>query len=131
MRVLAREVDLTRCPPRVAESARPGQVFVTAGKQYEVYAVAVFEGCPMLQIVDDLRSAAWLPAWLFDVIDASLPVDWICNLFREEPALVMGPLFVATDQTAYSSMVELESGQVDRFWNRVEALRANNSDESA
>jgi hypothetical protein len=124
MRVLARLVDLTRCPAGVAESATPGQVFVTVGRQYDVHAIAVFEGVPMLQIVDDIRYPAWLPAWLFEVVDAALPPDWICCVFREEPALVLGPEFVAKDQQAYASMVELEADQVDRFWKRVEAQRA-------
>jgi hypothetical protein len=109
------------CPPTVARFATPGQVFVTAGKHYDVFALAVFEGQPLLQVVDDLRSPAWLPSWLFDVVDPSLPSDWIGNVFHEEPSFVAGPDFVAKDQTAYGRMVELEANEVDLFWKRVDA----------
>jgi hypothetical protein len=130
MHALAREVDQTRLPPGVANAAKPGQVFVTVGKRYEVCAVAVFAGRPKLQVVDDLGYPAWIPAWLFDVADPALPANWICNVFREEPALVMGPEFIAKDHDAYASMVEREADQVDRFWKRVEALRPNELGES-
>ena len=103
MRVLARQVNLMTCPPNVARFATPGQVLVTAGRHYEVFALAVFEGHPLIQIVDDLR----YPSWLFDVVDPALPSDWICNLFREEPSFVAGPDFVAKDQAAYGRWLSL------------------------
>ena len=121
MRAQARQVDLTGCPPGVARFATPGQVFVTIGQQYEVFALAVYEGCPLFQIVDDLRYPAWLPSWLFDVVDPALPLDWIGGVFRDEPSFVAGPDFVAKDQSAYGRMVELEAYEVDLFWKRVEA----------
>jgi hypothetical protein len=128
MEVIARQVDLAQAPASIARLVTPGQVFVTAGKRYEVFAVALFEGRLTLQIVDDLRYPAWLPIWLFEVADPALPPDWICNLFHDEPALLLGPHFVAKDQAAHASMVELEADQVDRFWKRVESLRAETDD---
>jgi hypothetical protein len=127
MYVLARLSRLTSRPPMVARFATPGQVFITEGERYQVFAVAVFEGHGMLQVVDDLRYPAWLPAWLFDVDDPSLPRDWICNAFREEPVLLLGPDFVAKDHEAYASMVELETGQVERFWKRFRSLEATDA----
>lgn len=124
MKVRARAVDLTRVPANIAQVAKPGQTFITTEACYEVFAVASFDGLCMLQIVDDLSYPAWLPAWLFEVIDPTPPHDWICNLFQDEPALLLGPEFIAKDQAAYTSMVELEADQVDRFWGRLESLRA-------
>lgn len=121
MRALARQVDLMTCPPAVARFATPGQVFLTVGRHYDVFALAVFEGQPLFQVVDDLRYPAWLPSWLFDVVDPALPSDWIGNVFREEPSFVAGPDFVAKDQAAYGRMVELEAHEVDLFWKRVDA----------
>lgn len=131
MRVLARRVDLTKCPADIVPLVTPGQVFLTVGKDYEVFAIALFEGRLTFQVVDDLRYPAWLPAWLFEMADPALPPDWICNVFHDEPALLLGPDFVAKDQDAHASMVELEADQVDRFWKRVEALRADDLGESA
>lgn len=122
MRVLARDVNLRYSPPAVAESATPGQVFIKVGQLYDVHAVAVFDGCPMLQIVDDIRYPAWYPAWLFDVVEPSIPDDWVCKVFREEPSLVLGPEFIAKSIDSYADMVELVPDQVDRFWKRVFSL---------
>jgi len=90
-----------------------------AGAEYDVFALAVFEGRLSLQILDDLGYVSWEPAWLFDVIDSSIPADWICNFFREEPSMIAGPPFVARDTKSYASMVQLESDAVNQFWARV------------
>ncbi len=119
MIVVARTVDVTSCPENLAKFARPGQVFVSPGRRYEVRAISMFEGVLFVQIVDDIEYPAWLPAWLFDVVDPTLPGDWICNAFRTEPTFLMGPEFIARDQQAHASMVELETDQVTRFWKRV------------
>jgi hypothetical protein len=119
MQAVARQVDEESLPDSVAKFATPGQVFITAGRRYEVHAIAVFDGRASFQVVDDLRYPAWYPAWLFDVTDSALPPDWICNVFREEPALVIGPEFVARDLAAYQGMVELFADKVDLFWKRV------------
>ncbi len=121
MEVRPRQVDLAKAPVDITPRVTPGQVFVTAGKTYEVLALAAFEGRMTFQIVDDLKYPAWLPAWLFEVVDPGLPADWICNVFHDEPALLLGPEFVAKDQAAHASMVELEADQVERFWKRVES----------
>lgn len=119
MRVVARDVDPSEYPAALARRSPPDQVFLKAGAEYEVFALAVFEGRLTLQIVDDLGYVSWEPAWLFYVIDSSIPADWICNFFREEPSLILGPPFVARDVDSYASMVELESAVVNQFWARV------------
>lgn len=117
MRVRARQVDLTQAPPSLRLYL--GQVLVSPDREYEVHAVAVFEGLAMMQVVADLGHPVWEPAWLFDVVDSSLPSDWICSTFRNNPSLVLGPDFVAGSLEAYVSMVELHPEQVDRFWERI------------
>lgn len=119
MRGVARHVDSEQLPEALRRLAPAGQTFVTAGREYSVFAVAVFEGHALLQVIDDLEYPAWLPAWLFDVKDTELPSDWICNVSREEPALVLGPEFVAKDRSAYNRMVELDSESVEMFWKRA------------
>lgn len=120
MLAVARQVDLETLPGAIARFAPPGQVFLTAGHQYRVFAVAVFKGQAFLQVVDDLKHPAWLPALLFDLEETTLPPDWICSVFREEPTLLLGPDFVAKDLAAYKRMVELEPDAVELFWKRVE-----------
>src|ERR1044071_8690895 len=77
MEVVARAVDLAKVPPELTNTLVPGQVFITAGKRYEVFALAVFSGRVMLQVLDDLRYPAWFPVWLFDVTEQTMPSDWM------------------------------------------------------
>jgi hypothetical protein len=128
MRVRARQVDPTTAPAAL----RPylGQILVTAGKEYEVHAAVVFEGLVAMQVVDDLGYPNWEPAWLFDVVDSAIPGDWICSAFHDDPALVLGPDFIARSLDEYVAMVELDPQQVERFWNRV-AGRPLKRDEEA
>ena len=120
MRVVARKVNWSECPAELAPYTKESQTFLTVGQEYEVHAIAVFEGFPALQVIDDLRHPSWEASWLFDVVESSVPEDWICNVFHGKPGMVLGPEFVARDVISYGAMVELEADQVDRFWRRVE-----------
>ena len=124
MRVTARPFDLGELPRALVPFVKPGQVSVTAGREYDVHAMTVFQGYVKLQIVDDLGYPTWRPAWLFDVVDPSIPNDWIASAFRTEPSLVVGPPFLARDLDAYARMVQLESTEVHLFWKRLESLAA-------
>lgn len=123
MRVLARQVNWSECPSEIAPFTKQTQTFLSVGREYEVHAVAILKGFPFLQVVDDLGYPSWRASWLFDVVDTTVARDWICNVFHEDPVLVLGPEFVAKDEASYGAMVELEADQVDRFWKRVEACR--------
>jgi hypothetical protein len=129
MRVLARNVNWGECPHEIAAYTKRSQTFLTVGREYEVHGVAIFKGFPALQVVDDLRQPSWEASWLFDVVDSAVPEDWICNVFQDEPLLVMGPEFIARDRLSYGAMVELEADQVDRFWKRIDARRRPVTDE--
>lgn len=124
MRVIARQVDWSECPTEIAPYTTRAQTFLTVGNEYEVHAVAIFKGSPRLQVVDDLGYPSWRASWLFDMVDTSLPRDWICNVLDDEPRLLLGPEFVARNEASYEAMVELEPDQVARFWERLDALRA-------
>ncbi len=117
MRVLARRVHASDAPADV----RPylGQSFVTADREYEVHAVALFERVVLVLVVDDKGHPSWRPTWLFDMRDASVPSDWICNLFHEDPLTVMGPEFIARDQASYVAMVEQDPEPLRLFRERV------------
>jgi hypothetical protein len=96
---------------------------VTVGVEYDVHAAAVFEGLVLMLLVDDLGYPGWKPAWLFDVVDSAIPNDWIFCSFHDDPALVLGPDFIARSVESYTAMVELEPGQVERFWSRITPTR--------
>jgi hypothetical protein len=98
-------------------------VFVTVGKEYEVQAMCTggTRGIALVQIADDLGYPAWLPTWLFDVEDRSLPEDWTCNFFRDADYVVLGPDFITRDEASYNDMVEHVPELVERFWARIHA----------
>lgn len=75
------------------------------------------------QIVDDFNYPSWEPAWLFQVVEHEVQTDWKCNVFSSGN-LVIGPEFIARDEQAYTDMVELAAEQVDRFWSRIDSLKA-------
>lgn len=122
MRVSPTRNSFDGCPPELAALgfSAASQVEVSLGKEYDVHAMSLFRGVLFLQLVDDTDGIAWLPAWLFDVRDSSLPEDFICNLFGGEVGMVIGPEFVAADESSYSRMVELDPALVERFWGRLE-----------
>jgi hypothetical protein len=121
MRVIGRRVDLHLLPPEEAVHATPGQVFVSNGREYVVHCVSVYNNITFVQIVDDVQTPIFLPRVLFDVVDPSVPGDWICNVFAEGPVqMVLGPPHTAASLQAYVSMVDQDASQVERFWRRIE-----------
>jgi len=131
MRVRAKADEGVGIPAKIEPYTR--QRFITADKEYDVHAIQVYEdGVPFFQFVDDLGYPAWLPHLLFDVIDTSIPDDWHCNALRGDRGILLaiGPYFVVKHETAICDMIELEAGQVDRFWKRLDALKATAKDKT-
>lgn len=130
MRVRARPAERIQVPAKVEPFTR--QRFITAGNEYDIHAIHVTEnGVLFFQFVDDLGYPAWQPHLLFDVIDTSLPTDWNCNAFPENEVgtvVAVGPDFVVRSETALADMIQLDADQVDRFWTRVDALKATAGD---
>lgn len=121
MRIIARNVKTSECPPALEPFLR--QVFVTPMREYEVHSVATVDGISFVSIIDDTGSESRKPIWLFDILDKSMPEDWICNLFPEQGAVVIGPSFVAKDAESYSRLVERDPDITTQFWDRVRARR--------
>lgn len=122
MRILAKRNNFKDCPSEMAAKGffPESQTDITIGKEYEVHALSLFNGLLSFQIIDDYDYPSWLPSWLFDVIDSSLPDDWICNVFvGDSPHFVLGPIFVATDELSYANMVEMDPQSVECFWSRI------------
>ncbi len=118
MRVEFRNPDMAGCPAHIEPYARDPDL--TPGRDYEVHAISVYEGVVCFLVINDLDIPGWLPAWLFEITETSLPKDWVCNGFPDWPELVIGPGFIAASQDAYARMVELDAAQVDRLWQRVD-----------
>lgn len=95
---------------------------ITKGKEYEVHAITVFQRRTSFQIVDDLDFESWLPVFLFEVVEGTIPADWICNLVHNDQLLI-GPRFIAESYEAYGSMVEHVPEQVWKFEKRLRKMK--------
>lgn len=90
--------------------------------EYDVHAVSVYDGVVFVLIVEDSNTPLFLTSAMFEVVDDTVPDDWICRLFSEERLqMVMGPAFIASSLQAYSSMIDSEVAPVNAFWDRLEA----------
>ena len=59
-------------------------------------------------VVDGSGAPAFLPEWLFGVVDAKVSGDWICNVsLGDELDLVLGPPFIARDLSAYNGLIDM------------------------
>jgi hypothetical protein len=126
MRLLAIRQTFEECPPEIsAIGVFPDSVtHVTKGKIYEAYAIAVWSGVPVFQVIDDLGSVTWLAGWLFKIESNDIPEDWVINCFEGKVSLVMGPSFVAENEAAYDAMIDEEVEAKTKFWQRVRVKSA-------
>lgn len=124
MRVISIRNTFNNCPSQIRTLgySKESQAEITEGKEYEVFAISCWRTVVFLQIINDVGYPSWLPAWLFEVREMLLPSDWICNLFGGELTMIIGPVFVARDETSYNKMVELDAMSVDMFWQRIENI---------
>lgn len=126
MRVRVRDSALTNRPPDLDAEEPIDQLFLTERREYDVHALSVFDGTVSLQIIDDLEYPAWRSAWYFEVVNPSIPRDWVCSVFNDRLSLLLGPEFVARDYASYEAMVLLEPNSVDAFWTRVKRVEKAN-----
>jgi len=121
MRARATRNKYQDCPAAIAAFGSPeSKTHISIGREYEVYALSVFQGVVCLQIINDADIISWKPAWFFEVSDATVPGDWICSLPDDNVQMVLGPPFVAADKDSYIRMVELDSDSVATFWERID-----------
>jgi hypothetical protein len=92
---------------------------VTLDEEYAIYAISNWRDVFFFLIVNDINYPDWVPASIFILSDKSTPDDWICNILSGELKMILGPEFIAKDEEAYNSLVQLEPGSIRQFWERV------------
>jgi hypothetical protein len=97
---------------------------VTIGARYVVYAFTVFDGYTWFYVLDDDDRAhpIWYPAAFFEVIDPTIPDDWVFGYVRtstgeDEFPIVSFPEW-ALDERYYESLVDGEPSAVAVFARR-------------
>lgn len=117
MQLKALNIKWDKVPSELESFISPNQTFITPGKEYSVYALSIYIKIVFALVIDDLNTPVFLPASIFETISTEVPCDWICNLrVDDDLEMVLGPEFIAKDLEAYSSMIDQESDQVERFW---------------
>jgi hypothetical protein len=132
MKIKAITSSFANAPHEVVQSgwSRECDPGITEGREYTVYAISVFrqpiEGFTRLinfQIVDDTNGVTWLPSFLFDVVDRSLPPDWECNLLPSG-ILVIGPTFITESDEALQAMGDQEPEAMQKFRARQQEIES-------
>lgn len=120
--MLLRVRDLSVEPwPRKYHLHRNSYRCLTQGKSYEAHCLASHRGELRVLVVGDDNYTFLFPLWFFDVIDGSIPDDWITSHLRESELLAMGPPFMVCDAHAYDEMVEGLGDFGAKFDRRIDA----------
>lgn len=126
MRAISVRTSFYGCPESIlalgfsAESV----VNVTVNKEYPVWAVSRWRGILFFQVINDFQIPDWLPSWLFELTDRSIPNGWLCSFFNDDIEMILGPCFLAESQDAYQAMVELTPESVEAFWHNVKKSKS-------
>jgi len=129
MRASAIKTNYQGCPSSilVLGFSAESETNITLNKEYSVWALSRWRGVPFFQIINDINFPVWLPSWLFNLTDKSVPAGWVFNFYEDEIEVLLGPDFIAQDQDAYQSMVEMIPSSVEAFWRNVKMSEENNA----
>jgi hypothetical protein len=122
MIVRARTDSFEDAPKEVLDSGWSKRCIphITTGTEYVVYAIAAVKtqrkGDSRLTcfMIEDKVADSWLPSFLFEVVDGTLPPDW---RYGELPNgnYIIGPEFISSSAENYNAMVERMSEAVVAF----------------
>lgn len=140
MRVSLIHNTLDGCPPEIRKES--GKNFceflkiIPIGTEFEVYAVMCDSIC-RYQIVRG-GYPSWDASWFFEIIDNSIPSDWICNSFvyptysfpwnkipgikQDNILTVIGPSFIAESYQSFCETMSQEGKPIIEFWKRVKQI---------
>lgn len=130
MRAKAIRSSFVGCPPSILAVGftQQSQVPLCSGDTYEIHGVSVYSGVVFLLVINAHSLTSWLPAWLFEQVDNSIPSDWITSLFDDEPRMLVGPDFIAGSMESYSRFVEQEPEAIQQLWQRIDAMKVDKAD---
>lgn len=89
----------------------------TAGSEYSVYAVSVWNRCLMYLICDDFNVPNWYPAGSFKVVQKRIPKTWQFMYFNNDEYMdmIMGYPKIVEDREHYVALVEREPNALSIF----------------
>lgn len=97
---------------------------IAVGRAYKVFGICFFNLSVFFLIVDENDGPTWCPAFLFDVVDHSVPMNWVLGSFPNRDhavKAVLGYFELATDTRHYAGLIERNEDDVLLFNRRTEA----------
>ena len=91
---------------------------VAIGKEYNVFAVAVYCGATLFLLSDDNDLPNWYPVELFMISDARVPHDWLCSVYPENDGglqFLLGYEQLITDDSQYDALIERVPSALEVF----------------
>ena len=97
----------------------PESIFhVAIGREYTVFAIAVYRGATMLLLSDENDLPNWYPIDLFSVSDARVPQDWYSATYPgsgDALQCLLGYQRIVSDESHYDGLLERSPTDLDVF----------------
>jgi hypothetical protein len=92
---------------------------VSVGREYYVFAMALWRGVILLLLADDYHLPNWFPIQLFSVTDPSLPEEWSFLPSDSDEGMLQalwGYEQMITDATHYDALLDREPEALQCFY---------------
>lgn len=103
----------------------PDSIFhVSIGREYSVFAIAVYGGATLLLLSDDDDLPNWYAVDLFSISDARVPQDWHCAAYPgsgDSLQFLLGYERLVSDESHYDGLLERSPADIAAF--RMEQAR--------
>lgn len=92
---------------------------VSVGKEYDIFAMALWQGTLLMLVADDHHLPNWFPAELFSYSHPRLPPDWLFTASLTEASgleALWGYERLITDPSHYDALLEREPEALTYFY---------------
>lgn len=99
---------------------------VVLGREYVVFALAVYRGVPLALLSDENDLPNWYPIDLFRIVDRQLPPDWLSAAFPQIDdglQFLVGYEQMITDSSHYDALLEREPSALQVFRGQIVSRR--------
>ncbi len=101
---------------------------VAIGKEYSVFAAAVYRGATLLLLCDENGLPNWYPVDLFSISDARVPQNWYSATYpRNEHGLqfLLGYEQIVTDESHYDALLERSPEAIETFRRMTQVIEGS------
>jgi hypothetical protein len=103
----------------------PQSIFhVQVGREYSVFAIAVYRGAALLLLADENNLPNWYPLDLFSISEASIPSNWFSAIYQGNEngvQLLLGYEDLISDESHYNALLERDPRALEIFRAKVKS----------